>query len=283
MIKKTLFDTGIQTGAKVLTSLLGLIVVRQLVIKLGLAEYGVFVLLSSTYLIWDVLSDFGTKIIGVKEALAGKNQAKSFAEFFILRLILSMIVLAVGGIFACFNPLLTDYRGVALFALGMVVLTSWAGYFEMLCQAREKLHIKSLVDVVFSGLFFIWIMFVRETNLWMIYFVYMVARVLSIVLGMALLDKKLAWPRLEKIDRGRLWGLFLLCVPMGLYHLVFVAYDRSVDTWILSYFWGKEIVASYGVAYKVYSSLVLPAYFFMNSVFPRLSAESEDGKKRKEK
>jgi O-antigen/teichoic acid export membrane protein len=134
---------------------------------------------------------------------------------------------------------------------------------------------------VFSGLFFIWIMFVRETNLWMIYFVYMVARVLSIVLGMALLDKKLAWPRLEKIDRGRLWGLFLLCVPMGLYHLVFVAYDRSVDTWILSYFWGKEIVASYGVAYKVYSSLVLPAYFFMNSVFPRLSSESEEKKKRR--
>lgn len=282
MIKKTLLDTGLQTGAKALTSILGLVVVRQLVIKLGLAEYGVFVLLSSTYLIWDVLADFGTKIIGVKEAMGGENREKTFAEIFVLRLILCLIVLVLGGIFAIYNPLLIDHRGVALFALGMVLLTSLAGYFEMLCQAEGKLQVKSLVDVLFSALFFIWLVTAGQTtSLWVVYLAYMTARVVSIGVGFAVLGKKLFGLKPGRIDLGQVWKLFLLCVPMGLYHLIFVAYDRNIDTWLLSYFWGKEAVASYGVAYKVYSNLVLPAAFFMNSIFPKLSSEVEAIKKKK--
>jgi O-antigen/teichoic acid export membrane protein len=61
---------------------------------------------------------------------------------------------------------------------------------------------------------------------------------------------------------------------MGLYLLLFTSYDRLFDTWIINHFFGPGYVAVYGLAYKVYSNLVMPAYFFMASMYPLLAASS---------
>ncbi|MFH1561535.1 MAG: polysaccharide biosynthesis C-terminal domain-containing protein, partial [Patescibacteria group bacterium] len=60
-------------------------------------------------------------------------------------------------------------------------------------------------------------------------------------------------------------------LPMGALLILFSAYDRAVDTFMIRYFLGSTQVAFYGLSYKVYGHLVLPAYFLVNSLFPFLS------------
>jgi len=66
---------------------------------------------------------------------------------------------------------------------------------------------------------------------------------------------------------------------MGVYLIVFTAYDRAVDSMMISRYLTMKDVAYYGLSYKIYNSLVQPAYFFVASVFPLLSSQIE--KKRK--
>ena len=65
---------------------------------------------------------------------------------------------------------------------------------------------------------------------------------------------------------------------MGVYMLVFTGYDRAIDSLMIDRFIGVKEVAFYGLAYKIYSNLVQPAYYFVNSIFPLLSGKTENKK-----
>jgi O-antigen/teichoic acid export membrane protein len=67
--------------------------------------------------------------------------------------------------------------------------------------------------------------------------------------------------------------------PMGVYLIVFSGYDRAVDSLLIQRFVGVKELAFYGLAYKIYGNLIQPAYFFVNSIFPMMSAKV--GGKRK--
>ena len=64
--------------------------------------------------------------------------------------------------------------------------------------------------------------------------------------------------------------------PMGVYMLIFTGYDRAIDSLMIDKFIGIKEVAFYGLAYKIYSNMVQPAYYFVNSIFPILSGKSEN-------
>jgi O-antigen/teichoic acid export membrane protein len=66
---------------------------------------------------------------------------------------------------------------------------------------------------------------------------------------------------------------------MGVYMLVFTGYDRAIDSLMIDKFIGIKEVAFYGLAYKIYSNLVQPAYYFVNSIFPLLSGKTENKRK----
>ena len=66
--------------------------------------------------------------------------------------------------------------------------------------------------------------------------------------------------------------------PMGVYMLLFSGYDRAVDSVLIRQFIGPEKLAFYGLAYKIYGNLIQPAYFFVNSIFPMMSAKETDKK-----
>jgi O-antigen/teichoic acid export membrane protein len=111
--------------------------------------------------------------------------------------------------------------------------------------------------------------------------VYLIARGVSLFGGVW-------WERMDlrkKTDIGKLnWQkirrLGEMSWPLGLYILVFTSYDRAVDSIMINHFWGAEAVARYGLAYKIYGSLIMPAYYLMNSTFPLL-AKSESKKEAK--
>lgn len=66
---------------------------------------------------------------------------------------------------------------------------------------------------------------------------------------------------------------------MGLYLLVFSAYDRAVDSLMIQRYFGAREVAWYGLAYKIYGVLIQPAYFLVNGIFPILSSKNNKNNK----
>lgn len=62
---------------------------------------------------------------------------------------------------------------------------------------------------------------------------------------------------------------------MGVYLLIFSAYDRAVDSLMIQRYFGAREVAWYGLAYKIYGVLIQPAYFLVNGIFPMLSKKEK--------
>lgn len=66
MLKRTLLNTWVQIVAKGITILISLVTTGLLTRKLGASVYGSYTLVVSVFLLLDSISDFGTKVMGVK-------------------------------------------------------------------------------------------------------------------------------------------------------------------------------------------------------------------------
>lgn len=278
MLKKPILNTLVQIGAKLITGLLGLIVTGLLIRKLGVKIYGQFILISSVMVLFDALADFGTKIVGVRE-MAGKDneeeKLKLWRQIWGLRLILATITFGLGLVLVIFWNGFKEIRLEAVTALSMIWLTSMAGSMEVLFQERLRMDLKVIGDILlpilFLGLVWKW----GRINLLIVLGIYWIARLVSLII-----EIKIGLPKIKIWQaRGRekiMPGLLREAWPMGVYLVIFTAYDRAVDSMMIERMIGIREVAWYGVAYKVYLTLLQPAYFFVSSVFPLLSSKSED-------
>jgi len=171
---------------------------------------------------------------------------------------------------------LATMKLAAILSLSMIWLTSTAGSLEILFQARMRLGNKVIMDVLFPLLFLMILGLVRDrVELVGVMIIYLVARTVSLGYGLvAAKIKNFKW----SLDKTRIKQLIRESWPMGVYIIIFTAYDRAVDSLMISRLLGVKEVAWYGLAYKVYINLLQPAYFFVNSVFPLLSVKT--GSKR---
>jgi PST family polysaccharide transporter len=131
---------------------------------------------------------------------------------------------------------------------------------------------KVMGEVLFSALILAFLYLFRiEINLMLVLEIYLAARILSLVVATGWLNKLTGVSRIEKWQKDDLRRLWKEVWPMGVYLLIFAAYDRVVDSLMIERFLGIREVAWYGLAYKIYAVLIMPAYFLMGSVFPLLA------------
>jgi O-antigen/teichoic acid export membrane protein len=284
MLKKPIINTVVQVMGKVITVLISLVTTGVLTRKLGVGVYGSFTLVSSVFILFDSLADFGTKIIGVREASLKEENEKNdiFVQVTWLRLIISSISFALGLI------LIFSWSGFALIrlesviALSMIWFTSLAGSLEMIFQTKMRMDLKVLVDVIFPVIFLISLFVWGDsvTLLW-VFSAYLIARILSLMVGFGLVRKVFGNMQyaLTKINWKFLKSFLKESWPMGVYLIVFTGYDRAVDSMLIQKFIGIKEVAFYGLSYKIYSNLVQPAYFFINSVFPIMALKTTEKRK----
>lgn len=275
MLRKSIVNTGWQIGGKAVTVLISLITTGILTRKLGSGAYGSFVLVTSIFIFLDSLADFGTKIIGVRNLSkeGGLGKSGTFWQIFWLRLMMTGVAWGLGmGLILGWEGL-AAIRKEAMVALAMIWMTSVAGSWEIRWQTEMKMEKKVVAEILFPLLFLAGMWWWRgELNLMGVFGGYLVARILSLGVGIKIGGnveriQKLNWKEIKKL-LGEAW-------PMGVYLLVFAAYDRAVDSMMIERMMGIEEVGWYGLAYKIYSNLVQPAYFLVVSVFPLLSKKKE--------
>ena len=272
-------NTVVQVLGKAITVLVSLVTTGILTRKLGSLVYGQYILITSLSLLFDSLADFGTSIIGVREAAKKseeKERIKIWSNVAILRLIMALISLVLGVVFVYSWPDFKELRIEALLAWSMLIFTSLAGSLAVVWQTRIKMEVKVLVEVAFPVVFLgcLWCFGSNISLIW-IFGMYLVARVVTLAWGWWLARGSINF---RLIDKKLIGNLVKMSWPMGIYLLVFTAYDRSIDSLMIGRMLGPDEVAWYGLAYKIYGVLIQPAYFLMNGVFPMLSARN-DGRK----
>jgi len=278
MLKRSIWNTTVQIFGKVIMILLSLVTTAIMTRKLGANVYGAFVLTTSVFLLLDALADFGSRAIGVREASKNPEKADEiYKELMGLRLMMASIGFIIGVIVIfCFKGF-ANIKVEALISLLMIFFTSIAGSLEIIFQTKMRLDLKTIMDVSFPLLFLIFLIaFPLKLNLIWVMVMYLVARVVSLGIGNRLLKIGPIRP-IGPIKRMGYWLKELW--PMGVYLIVFTSYDRAIDSMMITRYLGMKDVAYYGLSYKIYNSLVQPAYFFVASIFPLLSSQIQEKKK----
>jgi O-antigen/teichoic acid export membrane protein len=275
MLGKSIWNTIVQTFGKIIMILISLVTTALLTKRLGANIYGGFVLTTSVFLLLDALADFGSRAIGVREASKNPEKANEiYRELTGLRLMMANIGFVIGVIVIFSFKGFADIKIEALISLLMIFFTSIAGSLEIIYQTKMKLDLKTIMDISFPLIFLILLLGYRlKLSLILVMIMYLVARVISLLIGQKIIKWKI------QIKINRIWYWLKELWPMGVYLIVFTAYDRAVDSMMISRYLTMKDVAYYGLSYKIYNSLVQPAYFFVASVFPLLSSQIE--KKRK--
>jgi O-antigen/teichoic acid export membrane protein len=102
---------------------------------------------------------------------------------------------------------------------------------------------------------------------------YLIARIVTLAwgwwIGRGTIDFRL-------IDKKLIKELLKMSWPMGVYLIIFSAYDRAIDAIMIRRFLGAGEVAWYGLAYKIYGVLIQPAYFLVSGIFPILSQKKDN-------
>lgn len=286
MLKKIAWNTVVQILGKAVSVVVSLITTGLLTRKLGASVYGQYILIVSLSVFFDSLADFGTSIIGVREAAKEENEEKRikiWSNVAILRLLMAIFSLLLGTILIFSWPDLKEIRMETFLAWSMMLFTSLAGSLGVVWQTKIKMETKVLVEVLFPTVFLLCLWtYGREINLVWVFGTYLIARIITLLgawwaargtIDFSLLDKKM------------IIGLLKMSWPMGVYLLFFSAYDRAIDSLMIRRFFGPDEVAWYGLAYKIYGTLIQPAYFLVIGIFPMLSQSSfppsTEGRKKK--
>lgn len=282
MLKKPIINTLVQVAGKAVMVLLSLVTTGILTRKLGVSVYGNYMLITSVFLLFDSLADFGSKVIGVREAAQknGEERKNIYIQVAWFRLITSLLAF-VGGIFLII--FWSGFEGVkieALVALAMISFTAMAGSMEVIFQTEMRMDLKVWMDILFPLIFVILLLVWPSTiTLLWVFAVYLGARILSLGLGWSLIGKIIGKIKFRWWNKEFIKSFLKETWPMGIYMILFSGYDRAVDSMLIRQFIGAEQLAYYGLAYKIYGNLIQPAYFFVNSIFPMMSVKETDKRK----
>ena len=279
MFKRLALNTAVQTLGRAIMVGVSLLTTGILTRKLGVTGYGNFLLIGSLGVFFDTLADFGTTIMGVREASKEESEVgkkKVWSNTAILRLQMAAISFSLAVIITFIWPDFKEIRMEAILAWVMLLFTSIAGSFSIIWQTRLRMEKKVVAEVIFPSLFLVtlWLHQGEISLLW-VFGIYLLARIIS--LGYAWYVARGSISFREK-DKELIKKILRLSWPMGVYLLIFSAYDRAADSLMIRRMLGENEVAWYGLAYKIYAVLVQPAYFLVSGVFPTLSAKKETKK-----
>lgn len=156
MFKRLALNTGVQILGKAVMVVMSLITTGILTRRLGITVYGEYILITSLLIFFDSLADFGSSIIGVREASKVEDEkqgVKIWSNVAGLRLLTAIISLGLGLILIFSWSGLRELRSEAVLAWVMLVLTSLAGSLGIVWQTRIRMEAKVLVEVMFPTVF----------------------------------------------------------------------------------------------------------------------------------
>lgn len=276
MIKKIIYNSGVQILGKAISLGLSIIITSILARQLGATSYGQYALILALVNFLVAVANWGTQIIGVRELARAKDKGLLFGSLVALRLGLGLIAVFLGLAIILFLPLFDDIGQATtllslLLVLAIIIETSW----EIIFQAFVRMDLKTIADILGTTVFLVSTISLLKFGLKVTAPIigWLLAKAI-IILFSGLIGQKMINQKI-KIQKTTILQLLKESLPMGTLLILFTTYDRAIDSLIIKYFSDSAQVGFYGLAYKIYGNLVLPAYFLANTVFPILSRKQK--------
>lgn len=223
----------------------------------------------TTFLV--AMGNWGTEIIGVREFSTTKKKSKLFSSLLVLRFILAGITIGAGTAFILISPIFKNIQQLGLISLILVFCLIVETSFNVIFQSLLKMDRRAVINIVSSLVFLSLTFLFLKLNYrlfaplisWII--THIIAGFIAYFFSKKLIS--LTWAPEKNLAKQ----LFIQSLPLGTLLILSTAYDQAIDSFIIQQFLGEQQVGFYGLAYKVYSNLVLPAYFLNNTLFPLLA------------
>lgn len=274
IFSKVLKNTLVQGLSRAGTVIVSIVLTGLLYRQLQEERFGAYSFITAFVLLFGHLSDWGTNIITVREAVKEKErQPEIFGSLIIFRFVLAVLSFLLVNLVVRLNPAWQGLITTTTIASFVLLFLSFKTSAQMVFQALVRLDLTAVVDFL-ASLFFLLLVFlfllVYPNDIKLVMLAWVLATFTVAVIGLVLAA------RISRINWIFEWNavkpVFTAAIPTGAMLITFSLYNR-IDIVILQQFRGSTEVAPYALAYKVYDNTVLAAAFLMNALFPYLAQE----------
>jgi len=286
---KTLFsNTFFQLLTKFITMSVTIFTTVVITRFYGKAGYGDFNLMQNFPAIFFVIVDFGLNAIATKEITRNpENSEKWFSNIFWFRTIFSTILIAVLWVVLNFMPYSGELRFGIQIGLFIILTQAFFNSFSIIYQSKLRYDLASIGSVVGTVAILLLVLTFSYLKLpiSIVNFSYIVGGFIALFINLIVIQRLKVNLKFE-IDYKFLKNIFLQSLPLGLM-FVFSQINFKADSILLSFLNipsflnlnHSEVVAVYGLPYKIFEVFLVLPTFYMNSLYPLLVLKSVEGPK----
>lgn len=270
ILKNTLSLFSAQIYTKFTAAVFFIIAARTL----GTEGFGSYVLVLTFISFFYILSDWGLSTLTIRDVARSHDKTKEYlAETIPVRIILAVIfyLLLIGLAFMLSYPrqiiMLIGIAGTSLFTNTIL------GAFNAIFSAHEKMHIPSMLGMIFSTLFVIagGVCLYLKFGLISLMSLLVILNLANTLLSAFLLRKVLFSIRFS-LNPAAFKKLISQSSPYAMLSALSIIYFR-IDTVILSKMQTIDTVGIYNAAYKIVDFLMFIPVCYMGACFPQMSRQ----------
>jgi len=258
--------------ARIVSMLFGFFYVMYTARYLGPANYGILSFALALSGIFGVIANFGLDPLTVREVARDKSLARKYlANGIVLKLIFGSLTFLI--VFSVVNllgyPEVT--RKVVYIITFSTIIAGISNLFKDIYQAFERMEFMSIGQVLQSALSLVFAITAIKLGLNVVYFAMIYLTVNLIVLGyhVVITTWKFLKPKIE-VDLSFWKSVVREAWPFAL-TAIFVSIYYWIDSVMLSYMKGDEVVGWYNAAYRlILVLLVIPSIYF-TTLYPVMS------------
>ncbi|MDP2671544.1 MAG: oligosaccharide flippase family protein [bacterium] len=275
---KIAYDTFVQASGRLLAGLLNLAVVVLLTRQLGRSTWADYVTITSYISIFTLVADFGLNSIFVREIIENpEKRQSSFENLLSLRLGLALIAVFIALAGLSFTSHGSAVKLGIIIGIFVVLAQSVSFSTNAIFQAFRRFDYSVLAD--FLGNIFlltlVGFLAIVQASVFLIIVIYLLANLVKALVALVLV-RSYVRPGL-RFETNYWKSLLMISWPLGLSAL-FSQITANIDKQVVALASyqptlgqnGKDAVAIYGLAYRIFDFVISFPSFVINSVFPVL-------------
>lgn len=258
--------------ARIANMLLGFFYVMYVARYLGPANYGILSFALALTGIFGVIANFGLDPLTVREVARDKSLAGRYlANGIILKLIFGSLTFLIVSLVVNFLGYTEVTKKVVYIVTVSTIIAGINNLFNSIYQAFERMEFISIEQILQSVLSLVFAITAIRLGLSVMYFamIYLIVNLIVLGYNVVITAWKFLKPKIE-VDLSFWKGVVKEAWPFAL-TAVFVSIYYWIDSVMLSYMKGDEVVGWYNAAYRlILFLLVIPSIYF-TTLYPIMS------------
>lgn len=271
-IQKFVKNAAFLFGSQIISYVIAFFYFILMARYLGAEDYGVLSFALAFTAIFSIFTDLGWNSLSIRE-IARNNDLfqKYLGNVLTLKIFLTIIIFFVIMLIVNILQYSQEMTITIYLITGSVVLTAFSQFFYSLYQSEEKMEYQSLGIIFYNIFLFVGVIiaiYIRG-NISSFALVYLVASLFVLIYNLIICSYKFEPLRLD-LDLSFLKSKMKEALPFGL-TTAFVTIYYYIDSIMLSFIQGNEVVGIYNVAYRIILIVLFIPSILNIVIFPAMS------------